>query len=142
MNSARKLQEQVAATTDESRDKKGRFRKGFSGNPGGRPKNVSITAKLRRLLSIPTDPGNPDSPQVLDAVVEKVLELVLDGNPAIVKELWNRIDGKVPDRVEPDLPPTWRTEFVVVDRASVEDEPLNMDERRVESLPAVSDGDT
>jgi hypothetical protein len=25
-----------------------------------------------------------------------------------MKEIWNRIDGKVPDKVETNLPPNWK----------------------------------
>ena len=66
------------------------FLPGQSGNPGGRPKgSVSLTTAVRKMLS---QPGR------IEEAAEILWREFQAGNPAIVKEVWNRIDGKV---VEP-----------------------------------------
>ena len=71
------------------------FMPGKSGNPGGRPKGGSITARIRRILERETSDG--------DALAEKVAEIVvaraLRGDHKFLTTLLERIEGKVPDRI-------------------------------------------
>lgn len=63
------------------------WEKGKSGNPSGRPKNsVSITTAIRRLLA---QPGKQDE------AAEIIWREFRNGNPAIVKEVWARMDGQL-----------------------------------------------
>lgn len=73
------------------------FRPGVSGNPGGRPKGRSITARLREALESNQLAGKPlrDGKIVLDLVVEAILAEAAAGNTRMVKELLDRIEGKV-----------------------------------------------
>ena len=73
------------------------FRPGVSGNPGGRPKGRSITARLREALESNRlgSKAVPDGKTVLDLVVEAILAEAAAGNSRIIKELLDRIEGKV-----------------------------------------------
>ena len=73
----------------------GQFAPGQSGNPGGRPRGQSITAKLRTLLDNPnaSEPGKSN----LDKLAEVVLEKALEGDLGFAKMVWERVDGRIPD---------------------------------------------
>jgi hypothetical protein len=65
------------------------FKPGQSGNPGGRPKNASVTAILREKLAA-EDGGK----MVAEAIAEVVLQQALNGNFRFCRDLMDRIDGK------------------------------------------------
>ena len=70
---------------------------GQSGNPGGRPRGKSITAKLRKIL----DSEYTDGKTVADHIVDTIVKEVLDPsgkygfNTPLLKELLDRTEGKV-----------------------------------------------
>ncbi|HYE21210.1 MAG TPA: DUF5681 domain-containing protein [Tepidisphaeraceae bacterium] len=74
------------------------FPKGKSGNPGGRPKGESLTATLRRVLE-EVDPKHPDA-TMGERLVRMVVKHAKRGNAAIIKEIIERVDGKIPDKLE------------------------------------------
>jgi hypothetical protein len=78
------------------------FPPGISGNPNGRPKGRSLTARLRDLLDQYELEGKqiPDGKQVADLVVEGLVIGAAKGNSRNLQELFNRVEGKVTDRVE------------------------------------------
>ena len=67
------------------------FRPGRSGNPGGRPKGQSLTALLRAQL----DKGNN-----AQALAKMIVDKALSGDIQFCKLIFERMEGKVPDRVE------------------------------------------
>ncbi len=84
--------------------------KGKSGNPNGRPKGkVSLTSQLKEMASwavpeelltryrtlFPNLPKHPSFVQVL-ALRTLIKGLDLKSGDVMVKEIWERIDGKVP----------------------------------------------
>lgn len=77
------------------------FKPGQSGNPGGRPKGLSITARLRALLEKGEINGEPikGGQQVADLVAESIVKQAISGNAPLIKELLDRTEGKVPDRL-------------------------------------------
>jgi hypothetical protein len=79
-----------------------KFPPGVSGNPNGRPKGRSLTARLRDLLDQYEIRGKrvPDGKQVADIVVEGLVLGAAKGNSRNLQELFNRVEGKVTDRVE------------------------------------------
>ena len=74
------------------RDEKGKFVKGTSGNPSGRPvSDVSITKNIIKKL----EEGNN-----LEEITDKIIELAKNGNEQIIKFLWDRIDGKLKETID------------------------------------------
>jgi hypothetical protein len=69
----------------------GRFPKGVSGNPGGRPKGSILTGKLKRWAEDNTD-------KVITAIEKNITK----GDIRTIEFLFNRVDGKVVDKVEVD----------------------------------------
>ena len=75
------------------------FRPGQSGNPGGRPKGRSITARLVELLDRSELNGQPikGGKQVGDLVAETIVKHALGGDIHFTRLLVDRIDGKLPE---------------------------------------------
>ncbi len=71
------------------------FKKGRSGNPGGRPKGTSVTAELRRLL----DEAH-NGKAIATLLAERMVRDALAGKAGAAKELLDRAEGKVTERVE------------------------------------------
>ena len=77
------------------------FRPGQSGNPGGRPKGRSVTARVRRLMLAGEIGGKalPDGKQVADVVAETLLREALSGNFKALKYLIERNDSRDVERL-------------------------------------------
>ena len=79
-----------------------RFEPGQSGNPGGRPKDT-MTPLLKELLN-----ANNEAEKI--AIVKELIGISktrgMRGQVAALKEILDRIDGKVPDthKIESDVP--------------------------------------
>jgi hypothetical protein len=74
------------------------FKKGRSGNPGGRPRgSLSLTVELRRILADKSHDGRTRAELFMDAM----LKVAAKGNGAAINQIWNRIDGPV--KSEQDL---------------------------------------
>jgi hypothetical protein len=74
---------------------------GQSGNPKGRPRKEPLTDILRAVLAekIP-NAQDPRQSQLAHALIRNwVLEAIRTKNTAIVAEIFNRIEGKVQDRL-------------------------------------------
>lgn len=89
-----------------------RFKPGQSGNPSGLPKGtVSLVAAIKKILR--------EDPARLDALAAKVVERAeknLDGKEFVyVKEIIERFDGKVSDKVVIERNDTNITEFTIDD---------------------------
>ena len=78
------------------------FPRGRSGNPGGRPRGLSITATLRAELDRPC----ADDPSVTKAerIAERLVGLALAGDLAAIREVLNRTEGKAVARQETGEP--------------------------------------
>lgn len=74
-----------------------RFKPGQSGNPGGRPKGVSLTALLREAMEQPDGETT-----VAQELVNMAIREAKAGNFQFFKEVLDRVDGKVIDKVEID----------------------------------------
>ena len=87
-----------------------RWKPGQSGNPKGRPKGIKYMSELLReqLDQVPeTIDGKPNTKTWRDLICDSILRAAVKGNqPAITKELLDRIEGKVKDthQVEGDVP--------------------------------------
>lgn len=89
------------------------WRPGQSGNPKGRPKSVSVMASVREFLqrteyTIPPDKEGepatlvklPPGVTVADLLAQIVIRQALRGNYNFIRELLDRIDGRVPAKIE------------------------------------------
>ena len=104
----------------EQRDINGKFAKGNtegfqlgeSGNPSGRPKDpLPITAQLRKLLSQEGKDGKTNATLVAEALVSIVKDTKKRGYVPALKELLDRIEGRVTEKHEIEATFT-RVEFV------------------------------
>lgn len=78
------------------------YKPGQSGNPGGRPKGRSLTSIVRELLDSNTLGGKPipNGRTIGEMLGDVIVKEALKGKHAFAKEVWDRMDGKVPDRVD------------------------------------------
>lgn len=65
--------------------------KGTSGNPGGRPKTAKLRDTLAKLI---------DDKDLGDKLMSKLVVMALSGDMRAMAMILDRIDGKVPDRIE------------------------------------------
>ncbi len=64
----------------------------------GRPKgSVSITNEIKKVLESVVEGSQK---QVVQIFATAVVRKAMDGNSAFMKEVMNRVDGKVPDKPE------------------------------------------
>ena len=71
-----------------------RFKPGQSGNPKGRAKGRSVTTELRRLM----DEGF-EGKDLAESLAKIACNEAIKGNHKFWKEIIDRLDGKVPDRL-------------------------------------------
>jgi hypothetical protein len=77
--------------------------KGVSGNPAGRPKGQPmITPRIKRKLGEVCD-SDPQKRIWAEVVVERLLQLVCKGNPQAIREVLERLEGKVRHEVQIDV---------------------------------------
>jgi hypothetical protein len=74
--------------------------KGEVRNPKGRPrKEYCLTSMIKSELDkIP--PGEKQGRTWMELIVLAILKSVLKGNPAVIKEVWERLEGKVSQPLE------------------------------------------
>jgi hypothetical protein len=72
------------------------FPPGVSGNPNGRPKGSSITARIRARCAQDTDDGRTIAERIADRFVAEALK----GKFPFAREVLDRVDGKVTEKVE------------------------------------------
>ena len=70
-----------------------RFQPGQSGNPNGRPKSRPIAAAIKAIL---TKNNNAD----LKAIAQTAVDAAKDGDYRYAREVIDRVDGKVADKIE------------------------------------------
>ena len=101
------------------RDDKGRFVKGApSPNPLGSKGHMTLTGKLRKVLESIT---KGDKESVADLVIASLIKAATKkGDINAIKEIFQRIDGKVPDKVEHTLSPGWEAIYEPFDKPEEE----------------------
>src|ERR1035438_3558928 len=72
-----------------------RWKKGTSGNPRGRPKKQDCLTNLLREEIKKICPADREKRTWKELVVRATLQLAMTGNATAVKEVWERMDGKV-----------------------------------------------
>ena len=101
------------------------FRAGQSGNPTGARKTKEMREALRIVLK-DFEKGLLDKPRNnMDAIVRAHVSKALEGDMAAIKEIYDRIDGKVPQGVvggdEGDRPISLVTRIELVGLAAKQD---------------------
>lgn len=81
-------------TADSKRDARGRWKKGVSGNEGG-SQGLKLAPILRKALEAVHDGDRTKAERFVEIGIEKALA----GDFQYWKEIWNRIDGRVVERV-------------------------------------------
>jgi hypothetical protein len=71
------------------------WEKGQSGNPKGRPKGRGVTDRLKELL-------NEDDGKISDALAKSIIKAALKGDYRFVREILDRVEGKVTDKLDID----------------------------------------
>jgi hypothetical protein len=72
-----------------------RWKKGKSGNPRGRPKKQDCLTQLLREEIKKICPADREKRTWKQLIVFATLQLAMKGNATALKEVWERIDGKV-----------------------------------------------
>jgi len=96
-------------------DEKGRFKPGNLANPGGRPRGAkSLTTILRQKLSEEAQPGSGVTWGEL--LVNKLIKVsTANGNTSALQMVFDRIDGKVPDKIQHQYGPDWEIVYDLKD---------------------------
>jgi len=82
----------------EKRGNDGKFKKGFSGNPDGRPIGaISIVSIIKEKLA---DIPDGQKHSFAEIIVKKILHMCLNGDTSMIKDLINRVDGMPVQRNE------------------------------------------
>lgn len=82
-----------------NRDEKGRFIPGMSGNPKGRPKRKTLSETLMELIDQPC-PNDANGKTWREVIILATLSHGIRGNAPLLKEIWDRIDGKATQPLE------------------------------------------
>ena len=81
------------------RNEKGQYMKGYTGNPGGRPKNTLTTILKERMMEDVV--VNDKWLTTADMIVDQAIHLALDGDMQAIKWIFERVDGRpIPMRLE------------------------------------------
>ena len=72
-----------------------RWKKGVSGNPRGRPKKQDCLTSLLKEEIAKICPADRQKRTWLELLVLATLQLAMKGNATALKEVWERLDGKV-----------------------------------------------
>jgi hypothetical protein len=80
------------------RNPDGTLKKGFTANPGGRPKGKSLTSRIREALM---KPSNIEGKTYEDLLVDRILvESIQNGSSKIINHLWDHVDGKAMQKID------------------------------------------
>jgi hypothetical protein len=115
------------------------FKKGISGNPGGKSSHKIFTDALRLEVNR-VDPKNPDRKKI-NALAEKLVDCALiDGESWAFQQIADRLDGKPSQVVETtddrdNIDQFTDAELTAILRKRVKVVPVESDEERPEDEP-------
>ena len=110
-----------------------RWAKGQSGNPGGRARGTSIRSILRKVLA-----QKHGSRSYYELLGELIYREAMKGKAPFVRELLDRVEGRVQDREQPGEPRYSKLVFNLVEATRPPDHSppaLPVDEGRVNARP-------
>jgi hypothetical protein len=83
-----------------------KFKPGQSGNPKGRPRRKTIPERMAELLEAESLDGVevPEGCCVADVIARNIVVNACQGRFVFTKELIDRLEGKVPDRIIDETP--------------------------------------
>ena len=73
-----------------------RWKKGVSGNPRGRPKKRDSLTGLLEEEIVKICPADRERRTWIVLLVRSTLQQAIKGNHTALKEIWERLDGKIP----------------------------------------------
>ncbi len=76
------------------------WKKGQSGNPKGRPRKADCLTSLLKEEIEKIDPDDQQKRTHKELIVIATMALAKKGNATALKEVWERMDGKVKDKLE------------------------------------------
>ena len=76
------------------------WKPGQSGNPKGRPKKADCLTSLLKAEIQKIDPEDKEGRTHMELIVLATMRLAKAGNSVAFKELWDRLDGRVQDKLE------------------------------------------
>ena len=81
---------------------KSKWKAGQSGNPAGRPKKADCLTSLLKEEIDKVCPKDVEKRTWKELIILATMSLAMKGNAAALKEVWERMDGKVKDKLELD----------------------------------------
>lgn len=72
-----------------------RFKPGQSGNPSGRPKGVSLTTAIIKVLKESDPDDTTGKRKRLDTLALAIIQQAAAGNKTAIQQIWERLDGIV-----------------------------------------------
>lgn len=106
---------EVENDTENIRDENGRFVKGVSGNPAGKPKGTSITAVLRKkyeeACKLPENAGKTNK----EVLCEKIIEAAIGGDFRFIDLSIKHLDGMPIQKTISDNDTNFKITVEVVD---------------------------
>jgi hypothetical protein len=82
---------------EQGRNRRGQFRPGVSGNPGGRPRGrPSVVEELRRIAATEAEysPFAPEGETWVERIARRIVEGASNGDARLVAIVLDRLDGK------------------------------------------------
>lgn len=96
-----------------------RWKKGTSGNPGGRPRGRSATAALRELAA-----SQHNGRRLVDLLAERIFKEALSGRFPFAREVLERLEGRVAESRTVETTGSHRVYVCPPPRVIGEDQPL------------------
>jgi len=87
-----------AGKNQETRNEKGQFLPGVSGNPAGKPPGTRHMSTLleEAIKRVAEDTGTAEDVQIVAALIKKAKT----GDIQAIREIWDRIEGKAPQSLD------------------------------------------
>jgi hypothetical protein len=83
------------------RDEKGRYVKGWKGGPGRTPGSVSLTTMIKKVLQEIVQTTEGTKRERIETLARNIVHMAVnEGNEAMIKLIWNYVDGMPKESLE------------------------------------------